>query len=296
MSPSAPALTGTLRKSLQTEPLDARQSRSLVDGTSSSKTENPAALAVQVLNRLEARVSKDEAASSKTRQQNNLLLKSLRTLQSSPHGLGPTKARETKARESINGLAKALAKKAVKYLAEPEHIDPLPDFGSNHDAPHDHCVIVGNGGRLAPCTEADSTASSGLKARSEQSGTDRRLYPRRDSDGSVTVCRRPTLNRLAQASPEMPWKLHSSALKGALIDVSMTGMALSLAEPLAPDTPILLQVSSRHLDEPLDVAAKVLRCTPFEQGGWRVVCQLDSRLTFEQVHLLGRQMFACTTV
>lgn len=215
---------------------------------------------------------------------------------------------------------------------EAEHIDPLPEFDLCSFLEQDHCVFVGNRRQnqtvdwlpvatksvlqnpspaaaivadLAPqvCPETKAPAPAPEAARTPSSkGMDRRAYPRRDSDGVVTVCRRSVGNRLLQRSPNLSWNLHASELKGRLIDVSMTGMALTLAEPLPEGTPVSLQVSSRSLDRPAEVTGRVLRCIAIdkrdgdEDSGWRLVCQLDDRLTFEQVHSLGKQMFAYTMV
>jgi hypothetical protein len=232
----------------------------------------------------------------KLQKHNGLLLKSLQAL----------KTVGTRQADGVSGQAVVGLSQVHRAQPTPqgldaehgEHIDPLPEFSGRCSIEQDdHCVIVGKAGTSAHSPETASSAALASSGREEASGgMDRRAYPRRESDGFVTVCRRSSPSRLHCNSPELPWKIHASTLKGALIDVSVTGIALSLSEPLPTNAPLLLQVSSRHLAEPLEVAGSVLRCTALDGGQWRIICQLESRLTFEQVHLLGKQMFACAMV
>lgn len=262
----------------------------------------------------------------------NVLLKTLQSLQSSNQRRRPTADTPTKSEETP--LRRTQLNPGEKSPSAPqrktEHIDPLPDFDIGCLLDRDHCVFVGNLGRTRsadgpPLTPSASAATEALiddlslpvqsppqaldqespvvpsKSASSQ-GMDRRAYPRRDSDGIVSVCLRAASNRLFQRSPDISWKLHATALRGRLIDVSMTGMAFSLSEPLPEGAPVSLQVTSRSLDAPAQITGYVLRCTPTEEKDiegndqWRLVCQLDGRLSFEQVHSLGKQMFAYTMV
>lgn len=75
------------------------------------------------------------------------------------------------------------------------------------------------------------------------------------------------------------------------MDVSMSGAALRMAEPLDQGEIILLRLSNRRFDVSVDRKATVLRCLPDGEGSWKIVCQYDSKLTFEQVDVLGKGLF-----
>lgn len=258
-----------------------------------------------------------------------LLLKSLQTLESQNEHRGNTAGVQHVAPPQSLSVSGCNSLGAL----ESGQIDPLPDFDLGSLFDQDQCVFVGNRRRVETADWLPVSSTSGNKGpnstealvddlsqvgRSQPapaegkeptaakstagSGMDRRAYPRRESDGMVSVCRRSVANRLFQQSPNLTWKLHSSTLKGRLIDVSMTGMALAMSDSLPEGTPISMQISSRSMDRTTDVTGHVLRCMPIEgpiadgEPRWRMVCQLDSRLSFEQVHSLGKQMFAYTMV
>ena len=261
-----------------------------------------------------------------------LLVASLKKLNAPASPVSPAPAAPPAA--SLKGSPQNKENRPPTPQPESEHIDPLPEFDLCSFLEQDHCVFVGNrrpsqtadwlpvatksvvpnpspaaaivadlAPHVCPGTDPASPAPTPEPPRASNSiGMDRRAYPRRDSDGVVTVCRRSVGNRLFQRSPNLSWNLHASELKGRLLDVSMTGMALTLSEPLPEGTPVSLQVTSRSLDQPAEVTGRVLRCIALdkrdgdEESGWRLVCQLDDRLTFEQVHSLGKQMFAYTMV
>lgn len=118
---------------------------------------------------------------------------------------------------------------------------------------------------------------------------ERRAFPRRASGSTVSIHR--PKDQAVMTGRETSWLHHASRLKGSLLDVSMSGAALRMAEPLDQGEMILLRLSNRRFDVSVDRKATVLRCSPNGDGAWKIVCQYDSKLTFEQVDVLGKGLF-----
>jgi hypothetical protein len=133
-----------------------------------------------------------------------------------------------------------------------------------------------------------STSPDGL------SDMDRRGLPRRESECNVSICRCRDEERLT--AQRIAWMLHATNLKGQLIDVSMSGVAFHSLESLAAGSRILLRISNRKLDKQVDTSAMILRSRAARDGGWDVVCRFHKNLTFEQIHTVGRSLFAATIV
>lgn len=136
-------------------------------------------------------------------------------------------------------------------------------------------------------TDADSADCDQIV--SDADAAERRAFPRRDSGSTVSIHR--PRDQAAMSGQETSWLHHASRLKGSLMDVSMSGAALRMAEPLDQGEIILLRLSNRRFDVSVDRKATVLRCLPDGEGSWKIVCQYDSKLTFEQVDVLGKGLF-----
>ena len=115
-----------------------------------------------------------------------------------------------------------------------------------------------------------------------------------DCESAVLVCPYRGNHRL---SPErIAGLLKAAGTRGRLVDVSMSGAALHLAEAFPSNTRIAIRVYSRAPGNYVDASATVLRCRQDEEAGWHVVCRFDKNLTFEQIHLVGQDLFASTIV
>lgn len=123
---------------------------------------------------------------------------------------------------------------------------------------------------------------------------DRRAHPRRESGCQVAVCPRSAQCNLTPQHIE--WALHAAELKGRLVDVSMSGLAMELAEPIEAQTQVYMRISNRNLDRKIDTCGRILRCVENEAGQWNLVCRLEKNLSFEQLHYLGKHLFASTIV
>lgn len=123
---------------------------------------------------------------------------------------------------------------------------------------------------------------------------ERRAFPRRESGCLVSVC--PVLPHESLATQQIAWQLHAGRLTGRLADVSMNGIALELPRELEANTRLHLRISNRQQLQHLDISGSVLRSTSHEPGVWNIVCRLDRKLTFEQIHAIGKHLLASTIV
>ena len=121
--------------------------------------------------------------------------------------------------------------------------------------------------------------------RSSLAEADRRRFPRRES-GCIVAVHRVDIDK--PVSPQQPdWHLHSTQLKGMLLDISLSGVAFLLPVPLAARDAIVLRLSSRYVDRVVDIEAEVLRVTDVS-GYSKIVCRFRRNLAFEDVRDFGR--------
>jgi hypothetical protein len=88
----------------------------------------------------------------------------------------------------------------------------------------------------------------------------------------------------------------ATPLHGTLVAVSMSGISFRLAESLPAVKRIMLRITNRIANQHVDAAAVVLRSLASANRCWTVICRFDKNLTFEQVHAIGRSIFAGTIV
>ncbi len=123
----------------------------------------------------------------------------------------------------------------------------------------------------------------------EQFSDDRRLFPRRESASrAILHCCEDEDHSLVQ---DAHWKFHSSELRGDILDVSMSGVAIEVCKELEQDQRVFLRLLSQRLEQPIDLSGRVVRSIPIEPELWKILCEFDRRLSFEQVNTLGLNLF-----
>ena len=121
---------------------------------------------------------------------------------------------------------------------------------------------------------------------------ERRAFPRRLGDCTLSITRSDNSERLTHSD----WAIHSTSIKGSLIDISLSSIAFSTDEELRESESLQLRIRNRALQRELDRTATVLRTIQTDDGNHRVVCNFDHRLSFEQIRDFGYQAFASTLV
>lgn len=219
------------------------------------------------------------------------------------HGTGPLPLSQAEYSDSSDATLD-LTESLLEAVFEISEFDPLPhlnyreddfDFGLLAGSPHYPAPLIVPSSRSAfevpplPGRPGNlSTSPDGL------SGMDRRKLPRRESECIVSICRCRGEERLT--AERIAWMLHATKSKGQLIDVSMSGVGFHIMEALAAGSEILLRISNRTIDKQIDTSATILRSRAAGDGGWDVVCRFHKHLTFEQIHTVGRSLFAATIV
>lgn len=123
---------------------------------------------------------------------------------------------------------------------------------------------------------------------SQPTGADRRRFPRRRSECSVSIVER---NQVEGLTPrETDWLLRSSQDVGRLLDVSQTGVCMQLSHAISVGSEVLLRISNDQLNRHVDSAATVVHCQYIVPQKYSIHCQVLFDFTLDQLQDLGRPL------
>jgi len=72
-----------------------------------------------------------------------------------------------------------------------------------------------------------------------------------------------------------------------MVDVSLKGTAFLLAQPVDAGRQLLLQLSHRQRQTDVVRSVTVADCRPEADGLWRILCEFQSQLSFEELTQLS---------
>ena len=120
----------------------------------------------------------------------------------------------------------------------------------------------------------------------QQWKSDRRFYPRRDSESEVALIKSSS-NSLADEQ-QQEWNLFSTKIRGPLLDISMNGVSFLINEQVEVSETVYLRLSNSKFDSLLDVKAHVIRAAKIDGNRRKVVCQFHQNLDFEEITKFAR--------
>ena len=138
----------------------------------------------------------------------------------------------------------------------------------------------------APATAFEVSSEEPSELPIPMSVADRRRFPRRSSECTVTVVERSETEQLTPR--EIDWLLQSGRDVGRLLDLSQTGLCLLLDHDVAVDSEVILRISNEQLNRHVDASAKVVRSYRTGQGRFSVHCKALHEFTLDELQDLGR--------
>src|SRR5205085_1704620 len=102
--------------------------------------------------------------------------------------------------------------------------------------------------------------------------SDRRMFPRRQSECSVTLVFRRETQRLTPR--EIDWLLQTGSLRGRLLDISQTGLCLLWNEQIPDNAEVVLRISNPQLNRHVDATARVINSKPGGHGRFSIHCRV----------------------
>ena len=95
---------------------------------------------------------------------------------------------------------------------------------------------------------------------------------------------------------DVAWRMHTSAQQGLIIDLSINVIAFLLPELMENGERLALRLSNRQFGRHIETTAVVIRSCADGNHQWKIVCQFEEHLTFDQVCDFGSQLFESESV
>ncbi|TWU13651.1 PilZ domain protein [Symmachiella macrocystis] len=123
---------------------------------------------------------------------------------------------------------------------------------------------------------------------------DRRAFPRRISRCTVSLCA--DTGGGEDSLFKRAWTLHSSQIKGRMVDISRSGLSMTLGRSLELGQSICMKIENPLFNHRLIAVAEVVRQQPDGWGNWTVMCRFARPLEFEQIEFFGCHLFTARVV
>ncbi len=149
-------------------------------------------------------------------------------------------------------------------------------------------------------SQPPSAAANRLKihdtpaANVQQQRRDRRAFPRRISRCTVSLCA--DTGGGEDSLFQRAWTLHSSQIKGRMVDISRSGLSMTLGRSLELGQSVCMKIENPLFGHRLIAVAEVVRQQPDGQGHWTVMCRFAKPLEFEQIEFFGCHLFTARVV
>lgn len=170
-----------------------------------------------------------------------------------------------------------------------------PELGAELFVAKDHTSFFGADPIAAALARLDrictpGAATSAGPAEGNASNPDptaeQRHFPRRSAEGFVSVVRYPAG---ADLTPQWTdWLMQTSGLTGELVDLSRSGLALLLLQPLTVGDALVVRLSRQHLADTLDAVVEVVRVLDLGDQRWKITAQFTKPLAFDAAYEFAR--------
>lgn len=128
--------------------------------------------------------------------------------------------------------------------------------------------------------------SDSLEAPDQMSAVERRRHPRRSGVCTVSIVE-PASN--FSSKPNLDWAFRAARLRGRMLDVSLKGTAFLLSEPIEAGRHLLLQLNHSQRGAAVSRRITVAGCCPEGDGQWRILCEFQNQLSFEELTQLSSE-------
>ena len=177
---------------------------------------------------------------------------------------------------------------ALQKLVQPSISDDALKAASSSSTrkPRSDNPSAGDAGMLLQALSESSQAPISAPVSDTLPELDRRGFPRRASECSVTVIDRRETDPLTPHEVDL-W-LQTGGHVGKLLDISQTGLCLQLNREVLPDSELILRITNQQLNSHVDTVARVVHSRTIGQGRYTIHCRVQAPFTRAQLQDLGR--------